>query len=158
MCFWTFSRMCLALELVSLSEKKGFIPFVLCNGTHQEWPRWPRWLTSGSRSWRTRSTVWCWSTPWTLSRSCCPSSSQVTFNPNCGHKLPPSGLLRSSLKPLKLFPCRYQNLCNHQDVGQSRCGGGLEEPQLHLREDERRDPRNHPSAAAHVLGWGRLGQ
>lgn len=37
----------------------------------QGWPKCQRWLKRGSKSWRTRSTGRCWSTPWTLSKSCC---------------------------------------------------------------------------------------
>lgn len=34
---------------------------------------------------------------------------------------------------------RYQNLCDHQDIWQPRCGRGLEKPKFHFRENECRD-------------------
>ena len=53
---------------------------------------------------------------------------------------------------------RNQNLCDNQDVWQPRRGRGPEEPQLHFREDECRDQRDHQSAAAYILGRGCVGQ
>lgn len=150
--------------------------FVVCV---QEWQRWQRWSMSDSRSWRTRSTVWCWSTPWTQSKSCCPSSSQVITLPSS--RVTYSSLFLFFIKQIhwhtqwildqyflvEILCCslwilfldfRYQNLCNNQDIWQPGCGGGLEEPQLHFWEDECRDKRDHQSAAAYVLGRGCLGQ
>lgn len=70
---YSFNKSCRDMWWMQMQRVKVNSCFVCV----QEWQRWQRWSMSDSRSWPIRNTASCWSTPWTRSKSCCPSSSQV---------------------------------------------------------------------------------